>query len=59
MELTNDDYLIPLSTFASMCAMSPAHLRWLHRQGRLMLVRPNRNFYVRVGEAKRFLGIDG
>lgn len=58
MELTNDDYLLPLSTLASMAAMSASHLRWLHRQGRLDLVRPNRNLYVSVREAKRFLGID-
>lgn len=57
MEPQYEDSLVPLATAAKYLWLSPGHLRRLHRQGKIALVRPgSRNWYMSVRELNRLLG---
>jgi hypothetical protein len=56
MELPSDS-LVPLALAAQFLWLTPGHLRRLHRQGKVVLVRPgSRNLYMAVSELDRLLG---
>lgn len=57
MGIDFDDSTVPLALACKYLWLSPGHVRRLHRQGKVSLVRPgSRNWHMSIRELDRLLG---